>query len=53
MLHCAKMCNEAAIIKIVQSWNKSWQTNGASQLSTNMYTCESALKAQMKKVGNG
>ena len=37
MLHNIKMCNEAVIIKIVLSWNKSWQTNEASQMSRNRY----------------
>ena len=37
MIHNIKMCNEAVIIKIVLSWNKSQQTNEASQMSRNRY----------------
>lgn len=41
-----KMCNEAAIIKIVLPWNESWQTSEAALMSTNIYIYiyESALK---------
>lgn len=39
-----KMCNEAAIIKIVLPWNESWQTNEAALMPTNIYIYESALK---------
>lgn len=36
--HNIKMCNEAVIIKIALSLNKSWQTNETLQMSRNRYT---------------